>query len=207
MDLDSMVFVCSDVDLVAGYVAHAQLSSDLRNACVEEAARLWNRKPVGYSRDEREHITGISRRPIDWDWISRRKDWAAEQGLDPYHYSEERDPKLAPPPGWRKLVKDDYLTPPKKGSSPEILEARAFCKRWTHESLRGYLKRVAGIQPIHFAGMRLITIGCEVEEDKLWVIGGKGYEIKDERFQQVPLSEYVAMRERNPRQEVEDEDA
>lgn len=207
MNLDSTVFACDDPDVIAGYVAHAQLERDILNACVEEAKERWQRLPMVQRGTTRTTVLGLAVRPHDWSWEAARDRYRASQPEDRtlWGFDADRHDPVVIPEGWRKRVKDDYLSPPLKGSSEAILEARAFLRKYSCESVRGYLERVHGAPHVHFAGMRLITIGADVKEDRLWIIAGQGYEVKDERFVQVPLSEYVAMRERNPRPETDEE--
>lgn len=209
MDLDTTVFACSDPDVVAGYLAHVQLEQDLLNLAVEEGKERWRRLPMVTRGEVVTAVIGLALREHDWTYeasYARHKAQREADGEAFWGFNPDRFEPVVIPDGWRKRAKDTHLSPPLKGSSDAIKAAQDYCRRWRMESVRGYLQRVHGAPAHHFAGLRLITIGADVKEDRLWIISGKGYAVGDERFQPVPLSEYVAMRERNPAVQS-DEDA
>lgn len=209
MDLDSTIFTCDDPDVVAGYTAHAQLERDLLNLAVDEAKDRWQRLPMIERGRERDVVLGLGVRPHDWSWEEARDRWVASdpENHKRWWWSADKHDPIVIPEGWRKRVADDYISPPLKGSSDAIKAAQDYCRRWSKvETLRGYLQRVHGAPINHFAGMRFLTIGADVQEDKLWIISGPGYKVEDERFKPTPLSEYVAMVERNPKSKDDEED-
>lgn len=212
MNLDTTIFTCDDPAVVEAYLAHAQLERDLLNLAVEESKDRWRRLPMISRGTTRNNVLGLAIREYDWSYEESYERYKAENP-DAWGFSPDRFEPVVIPDGWRRRVKDDYLSPPLKktrtgwtGTQDDAEAARDYCRRWSQvETPRGYVERVHGAPHMHFAGLSLITIGLDVKEDKLWVIAGKGYEVKDERFVSTPLSEYVAMRERNPSTE-EDED-
>lgn len=207
MNLDSTIFTCDDPAVIEGYLAHAHLERDLLNLAVDEAKERWQRLPMIVRGRARNEVLGLSVRPYDWSWEEARDRWvAADPENKRWWWNADRHDPVVIPEGWRKRVKDDYISPPLKGSSPAIKAAQDYCRRWSKvETLRGYLERVHGAPVHHFSGLRFLTTGADVQEDKLWIISGPGYEVADERFKPTPLSEYVAMKERNPEPKTDEE--
>lgn len=188
---DDTIWTTSDKALVKRYRKLAKEHRNAINLCVEECLAGWNRLPMWITHHEHASMIGLALREKDFDWSAAQKRIAKERGYTS-HFGVNV-PDDAPPPGWRKRVKDDYFSPPLKGGGDDADLTRALVRRYTNVPNVRALLVECGAKPYHFAGLRFITAGMDLKKGTIYVRQGPGYEIKDDRWQPMKLSEYLAL--------------
>lgn len=148
------------------YIANANKYHRWVKRCHREVLKTTGREAALFDHSNRTYLAGLAVNPPKWreTETARLKAESEARGEQRSYFGSIADAPI--PAGWRKRVKDDYLSPPLKGGGPEAQAARDLVNKWRSENLRGYVQRVHGIKIHVFAGLHFVTIGIDVMDEK-----------------------------------------
>lgn len=171
---NSAVWRCDDPVLLRACRKADREHHKTLDTAFTEAVERWNRGLMVWD---------------SWDFVSVRGLSVADKD-ESKPYKERR----IPPPGWRKRVKDDYLTPPLKGGSLEAEDARTWLAQYKRiPTMRTWLGETLGRKHVtHFSGMHLVAPGMSIHDGALWVSCAADYPLEHPAFERVKVSELLA---------------